>query len=243
MRTAQPHIDGMCGCCIFNAVRPGVKPYAPPVVIETDTPRMLPPLRPVLASCLSLAFALAGGMDAQPHPPRPPTPADVSFVSGMIVHHRQALLIAGWAPTHGASPSVRLLCDRIIVSQQDEIALMERWLRDNHQALPDTNQAAGNAMPGMAMGGPALMPGMLTPAQLAELDHAGGPDFDRLFLTFMIQHHEGALTMVQQLFNTPGAAQDGAVFQLATGVNADQTAEIDRMRRMLAALPAGARRP
>jgi len=204
---------------------------------------MLPPPRPVLATCLSLGFALAGGMDSQPHPHRPPTPAAVSFVAGLIVHHRQALLMAGWAPTHGASPSVRVLCERIIVSQQDEIALMQTWLRNNHQALPDTTQATGNAMPGMAMGGPALMPGMLTPSQLAELDHASGPDFDRLFLTFMIQHHEGALTMVQQLFNTPGAAQDGAVFQLATGVNADQTAEIDRMRRMLAALPAGARRP
>jgi uncharacterized protein (DUF305 family) len=165
-------------------------------------------------------------------------------MSGMIVHHRQALVMAGWAPTHGASPAVRLLCDRILVSQRDEIALMETWLRDHHQTLPDTTPAAGNAMPGMAMGGSAtLMPGMLTPPQLAELNHASGADFDRLFLTFMIQHHEGALTMVQQLFNTPGAAQESAVFQVATGVNADQTAEIDRMRRMLAALPAGARGP
>jgi len=165
----------------------------------------------------------------------PPTAADVRFMSGMIVHHQQAVLIAGWARSHGASSTVQLLCERIDVSQRDEIALLERWLREHHETVPDTGAAPMQPMPGMT--GPMLMPGMLTASQLAALDSARGPTFDRLFLTFMIQHHQGALTMVQQLLATPGAAQDIFVFQFATGVSADQSAEIDRMRRMLAALP------
>jgi len=166
---------------------------------------------------------------------RPPiSPADVAFMSGMIVHHRQAILMAGWAPTHDAGPAVRELCQRILVSQRDEIATMERWLREHHEAVPDSASPSGRVMAGMDR--PMLMPGMLTDEQLARLDGARGPAFDRLFLTLMIQHHEGALTMVQQLMGTAGAAQDGFVFQSASDVNADQTAEIDRMRRMLAPL-------
>jgi len=185
-----------------------------------------------IAACLSAGVALGV---------YPPTAANVRFMSGMIIHHWQAVVIAGWAPTHGASPTVRLLSDRINVSQRDEIALMANWLRERHEPVPDTSSAGTQTMPGME--GPMLMPGMLTAKQLAQLDRAKGPDFDRLFLTFMIQHHEGALTMVQRLLSAPGAAQDGVVFQFATGVSADQTAEIDRMRRMLAALPAGDKRP
>jgi uncharacterized protein (DUF305 family) len=162
-------------------------------------------------------------------------------MSGMIVHHQQAVLISGWAPSHGASAAVRLLCERIDVSQRDDIALLQRWLRQHNEPVPDTAAMHMQPMPGMDH--PTLMPGMLTAAQLAELDSARGPNFDRLFLTFMIQHHAGALTMVQNLFATPGAAQDNFVFQFATGVSADQSAEIDRMRRMLAALPAGDQRP
>jgi uncharacterized protein (DUF305 family) len=158
-------------------------------------------------------------------------------MSGMIVHHRQAIVMAGWAPTHDAGPAVRGLCERILVSQRDEIATMARWLREHHQAVPDSGPPSAGAMRGMAgMSGPTLMPGMLTDGQLAQLDGARGSAFDRLFLSFMIQHHEGALTMVEQLMGTAGAAQDGFVFQSASDVNADQTAEIDRMRRMLAVL-------
>ncbi len=171
------------------------------------------------------------------------SPADVAFMSGMIAHHRQALLMAGWAPTHGAGSGVRELCERIVVSQRDEIAAMARWLRDRGEPVPDTSTLSGYGMAGMAgmgaMDHPALMPGMLTDAQLAGLDSARGPDFDRLFLTDMIQHHQGALAMVQQLVSTPGAAQDGLVFQFASDVNADQSAEIDRMRRMLAVMSLG----
>lgn len=175
---------------------------------------------------------------------RPPiSPADVAFMTGMIAHHRQALLMAGWAPAHDAGSSVRELCDRIVVSQRDEIAAMARWLRDHHQPVPDTTTPTSYGVAGMAgmlgMDHPAAMPGMLTDAQLSQLDAARGPAFDRLFLTFMVQHHQGALTMVQQLVSTPGAAQDGLVFQFASDVNADQSAEIDRMRRMLAVASLG----
>ena len=174
---------------------------------------------------------------------RPPAAApDVQFVSGMIVHHAQAVLMAGWAPTHGASAAVQELCRRIAISQRDEMATMERWLREHDLALPDTSPSASlapsSSMPGMAMGPETsgLMPGMLTPAQLAQLDSARGPAFDRDFLTFMIQHHRGALTMVAGYENAPSAGEDPWVFQFASDVNGDQSAEIDRMSRMLAAM-------
>jgi uncharacterized protein (DUF305 family) len=147
----------------------------------------------------------------------------------MIVHHAQAVLIAGWASSHGASPSVRGLCERIVVGQRDEIATLERWLRERGEPPP-----SAHVMPGMDPG--KLMPGMLTPEQLAQLDAARGAEFDRLFLKLMIQHHRGAITMVEELFRTQGAAQDGAIFRFANDVNVDQATEIDRMGRMLAAL-------
>jgi uncharacterized protein (DUF305 family) len=161
------------------------------------------------------------------------TAADVRFMTGMIAHHAQAVLIAGWAPTHDASPELRALCARIVVGQRDEIAAMQGWLRQRHEPVPDA-EPHGVAMPGMdhAM----LMPGMLTDEQLARLDSARGADFDRLFLTDMIQHHRGALTMVRALIDTPRAARDGLLFQVASDIAADQAAEIDRMTRMLDAL-------
>jgi uncharacterized protein (DUF305 family) len=157
-------------------------------------------------------------------------------MSGMIDHHAQAVLMAGWAPTHGASAPVRILCERIVVGQRDEIALMQRWLRERHQTVPEGNPR-GQMMPGMDT--PMLMPGMLTPEQLAQLDSARGPAFDRLFLRDMIQHHRGAITMVNQLLATEGAAQDGIVFTFANGVFADQTTEIARMNRMRDAMSLG----
>jgi uncharacterized protein (DUF305 family) len=165
---------------------------------------------------------------------RPPyTAADVQFMSGMIRHHAQAVLIAGWAPSHGASASGRVLCERIVVGQRDEIAFMERWLGERHEPVPPADMS-GHTMPGMDHS--PLMPGMLTAEQLAQLDGARGAEFDRLFLTFMIQHHRGAITMVEQLLHTQGAAQDGQVFRFANDVFADQTTEIDRMQRMLDAI-------
>src|SRR2546425_1551767 len=161
------------------------------------------------------------------------TAADVHFVSGMIGHHAQAIQMAGWAPSHGASPAVRVLCERIVVAQNDEIVFAQRWLRERNEVVPPADPR-GHVMPGMDH--PMLMPGMLTPDQMAQLDAARGPQFDRFFLTFMIQHHRGALTMVAQLLATPGAAEDGPIFRFAADVNADQTTEIDRMSRMLDAL-------
>jgi uncharacterized protein (DUF305 family) len=166
----------------------------------------------------------------------PYTEADVHFMSNMIGHHAQAIVMAGWAPTHGAGPSVRILAERIINAQQDEIATMQRWLQDRRRPVP----AAGATGRKMRMNGAdhaMLMPGMLTEDQMKELDQAKGGEFDRLFLTFMIQHHRGAVTMVQDLFGTNGAAQDETVVKFANDVNVDQSTEIARMQTMLAALP------
>jgi uncharacterized protein (DUF305 family) len=163
----------------------------------------------------------------------PFTAADVHFMSGMIGHHAQALVMAGWAPSHGASPAIRTLCERIINGQQDEIATMQRWLKDRGLPVPDATPMK------MDMGSMnhELMPGMLTDEQMKDLDQARGPEFDRKFLTYMIQHHRGAITMVQQLFATKGAAQDEATFKMANDISADQTTEVDRMQRMLDSLP------
>lgn len=170
---------------------------------------------------------------------RPPySPADVHFMSGMINHHAQAVVMAGWAPSHGASASLRALCERIVVAQNDEIVLMQRWLRERHLPVPEADP---RGMPMAGMNHTMLMPGMLTPEQMAALDAARGPAFDRLFLSGMIQHHQGALTMVDELFAANGAAQDDFVYKFATDVSADQTSEITRMNLMLAALSPGGR--
>jgi uncharacterized protein (DUF305 family) len=159
----------------------------------------------------------------------------------MIGHHAQAVVMSNWAPTHGASPSVLVLAQRIINAQQDEIGTMQRWLRNRLKPVPD---ASGKSM--MMMNGVAhemLMPGMLTDDQMKQLDAARGKEFDRLFLTFMLQHHRGAVTMVKELFDTYGAAQDEIVFKFASDVNVDQQTEIARMQRMLAALTMGSESP
>jgi len=159
------------------------------------------------------------------------TAGDVEFMSGMIYHHAQAVMIAGWAPSHGASQSVQALCERIVVGQRDEIALLQTWLRNHHQAVPDPSHEM-MGMPGMA-GAHASMPGMLTPAQLAQLDSAKGTDFDRLFLRLMIQHHQGAITMVNQLFAGKGSGEEETVYRMAANIFGDQTTEIARMQQML----------
>jgi uncharacterized protein (DUF305 family) len=168
--------------------------------------------------------------------------ADVFFMQGMISHHAQAIVMAKWAPTHDASAAVQTLCARIINAQTDEIALMQTWLRDRHQRVPDAVPAP---MP-MRMNGTVMdmmMPGMLTEAQMKQLDAARGTEFDRLFLVFMIQHHSGAVSMVKDLFDTPGAGQDELTFKFASDVNVDQTTEIARMQKMLANVITGVRNP
>lgn len=166
----------------------------------------------------------------------PYTAADIQFMSRMIGHHGQAITIARWAPTHGASASVQTLAARIINAQQDEIATMQQWLRDRLQAVPHVH-SAGMKMEMNGVEHVMAMPGMLTEAQLKQLDAARGPGFDRLFLSLMIRHHRGAVAMVKDLFESYGAAQDETVFRLASDVNVDQSTEIERMEKMLAALP------
>ena len=168
----------------------------------------------------------------------PYTQADVSFMSGMIGHHAQAIVMSRWAPTHDASPSVLTLASRIINAQQDEIVTMQRWLRDRQRPVPEAT-AMGMKMTMDGMEHVMLMPGMLTESQMKDLDEARGPEFDRKFLTYMIQHHRGAVSMVKDLFATYGAGQDETVFKFASDVNVDQTTEIARMEKMLAALTLG----
>ena len=150
------------------------------------------------------------------------TEADVRFMQGMIAHHAQAIHMSRMAAGRQANPRVLRFATKIDQSQQAEIRLMQEWLRANQQFAPDTS--AWRHM---------SMPGMLTAEQLAQLDAAKGADFDRLFLTLMIRHHEGALAMVKDLFAAPGAAQDVDVSVFANDVEIVQTAEIGTMRQML----------
>ena len=204
------------------------------------------PLSVVVAGILACGLAACASsmqQSAQTGAPRTPaeqaradsgrmpfTKADVHFMQGMIHHHAQAVVMAGWAQTHGARPDVKTLAQRIDVAQRDEMAFMQRWLRERHQDAPDPLE---HYQMGMSMSPSELMPGMLTDEQMKQLDAARGPEFDRLFLTDMIQHHQGAITMVDQLFASPGAGQELYVFRFASDVNADQTTEIERMRLML----------
>ena len=225
------------------------------------------------------------------------TPADVDFMTGMIGHHAQALVMSAWAPTNGASPAVQRLAARIINAQRDEIETMQRWLRDRGQPVPlvyiegstlsiytepaeaetphegmdhqahhaadaptaadhgsmdhEAHHAAmdhegmdheGMDHEGMDHATAGLhdhmsMAGMLSQAQMDELEAARGEAFDRLFLRYMIQHHGGAITMVDALFSADGAANDEAAFKLASDVQVDQRTEIARMQQMLDAIP------
>ena len=189
------------------------------------------------------SFAIAAHAAAQDsagasYPGRYPfTSADIEFVSGMISHHAQAIVMAKWAPTHGASKSVSILCERIINAQTDEITLMQNWLKDRKLPVPEAKPLPMKMKMSDGMMMDMLMPGMLSDAQMKQLDDARGNEFDRLFLTFMIQHHKGAVAMVKTLFDSPGAGQDETVFKFASDVNVDQSTEIERMSRMLISLP------
>ena len=162
----------------------------------------------------------------------PYSDADVDFMSGMIPHHAQAVIMAGWAPTHGARQDVAILCERILVAQRDEIAMMQQWLSDRGREVPDAT-ATRHKMKMNGMEHEMLMPGMMSDEEMAALDKARGPEFDRLFLEGMIRHHQGAIDMVDTLFKSYGAAQDETVYKFASDVYADQSIEIDRMQGML----------
>jgi uncharacterized protein (DUF305 family) len=163
------------------------------------------------------------------------TEADVHFMTGMIHHHAQAVLIAGWAPSHGASAELQRLCERIVVGQRDEIALMQNWLRSKGAPVPAATAGPMKMTMGDGMVHEMLMPGMLGDAEVKALDAARGAEFDRLFLLGMIKHHEGAISMVDELLASAGAAQDETVFRFSSDVVADQTTEIRVMKQMLAA--------
>jgi uncharacterized protein (DUF305 family) len=197
----------------------------------------------VLAVVVHASASAQTGAAPQGSPPEPKprpdlvaypyTEADVNFMAGMIPHHAQAVAMASMAPTHASSPQVKLMCERQLVSQRDEIELMRLWLRDRGQRVP----AANSTRHRMVMNGvehDMLMPGMLSDEEMAQLAKARGAEWDKLFLKFMIKHHEGALKMVDELFATHGAAQGDDIYAFASDVFADQTAEIERMQKMLA---------
>ena len=156
------------------------------------------------------------------------TEADAKFMQGMIGHHAQAIEMTRLLATRTTSDAMRRLAERIEVSQSDEIRMMQQWLRDHGQTVPDEHAHHAH--------GATLMPGMLTAEEMGQLAAATGPAFDRLFLTFMINHHQGALAMVKDLRSSPGAGQDSEINRFASDVDADQRMEIDRMAAMLVSL-------
>ena len=206
---------------------------------------MTTPRRYLISAGLFVLLAGASSVVAQQQPAQTPEPkarpelvrqpystADVDFMAGMIPHHAQAVIMAGWAPSHGARADVKILCEKIVVAQRDEITFMRNWLRDRGQEVPDaTSTKHKMKMDGMEHD--MLMPGMLTDEEMAALDKARGPEFDRLFLIGMIKHHQGAITMVNDLFAANGSMQDDDVYKFASDVFADQSTEIERMQQML----------
>ena len=162
-------------------------------------------------------------------PPR--SQADVDFMQGMIMHHSQAVEMTALIASHTDNKNLRSLGAKISSSQSDEIRFMQRWLASRGESVP----MAMTGMSGMDMSGQAMapMPGMLTPQQMEALRNAKGAEFDHLFLTGMIQHHNGALIMVKDLFDTPGAGQDADLFNFATDADNTQRAEIKIMQHML----------
>jgi uncharacterized protein (DUF305 family) len=189
-------------------------PSGGPQIIQPGAPGQASKVIPAEASTRSAAL---------PH-----TAADTKFMQGMIGHHQQALEMAALVYTNSTSEEMKLLAKRIEVSQLDEIGMMKGWLTARRETLPDEH--AHHA------GDHALMPGMLTQAEMARLAAAKGKEFDRLFLEGMIKHHQGALTMVKELFAAPRAGQDAEIFAFASDVDADQSMEINRMSAMLATL-------
>lgn len=187
------------------------------------------PIRLLAAALLVALAAAAPAARAQSAPAERPakrhTAADVRFMHGMIGHHAQALEMAALLPSRTANEDMKKLALRIEASQADEIKMMQEWLKSRGQEVPAEHAHHAH--------GATLMPGMLTSEEMTRLAASSGVEFDRLFLAFMIKHHEGALTMVQELFATPGAGQEPDIFAFASDVDADQRMEIDRMGAML----------
>jgi uncharacterized protein (DUF305 family) len=198
------------------------------------------------ATLLVAGLLAAHPLAARQVPKQPPDPparpdlvrqpynqADVDFVSGMIPHHAQAVIMAGWAKSHGARADVLALCERIVVGQSDEIFFMRNWLRDRGQDVPDATSTRHKMKMANGMVHEMLMPGMLSDEEMAALDKARGPEFDRQFLVGMIKHHQGAIDMVNVLFAAPNSMRDDDIYKFASDVFADQSTEITKMREML----------
>jgi uncharacterized protein (DUF305 family) len=169
-------------------------------------------------------------------PRREPAEADTSFMQGMIHHHAQAVEMVDLLRTRSRNKDLRALADRISISQTDEIKYMKQWLEDRGKPpmmVHDMAHMNHNMADMKGMASMPLMPGMLTPEQMQALAKATGPAFDHLFLTGMIQHHTGALVMVEDLFDTPGAGQDAMLYDFATDIDNTQRAEIKIMQGML----------
>ena len=189
----------------------------------------------LLAAGCASAPPRASGTSTQPIPDSHfrYTDADVDFMSGMIPHHAQAIIMAGWCGSHGARQDLAILCERMVVGQRDEIALMQQWLRDRGLPVPEaTSTRHRHRMPNGVVHD-MLMPGMLTDEEMAALNRARGTEFDRLFLLGMIKHHQGAIDMVDVLLKSHGAAQDETVFKFANDVQVDQEIEINVMKDLL----------
>ncbi len=164
--------------------------------------------------------------------------ADVDFMQGMIAHHAQAIVMTGLVSGRSSRPDVQLLARRIDISQAEEIEIMQRWLGQRGEEVPSPDDPHAHHGHLAHQGHEMLMPGMLTEEELARLAASRGSEFDRLFLEFMIRHHEGALVMVQELFAS-GGGQDSEMFQFASHVDGDQRIEIARMHRLLGEMGTG----
>lgn len=202
----------------FSAFGQQVDPKVSPVVVQPGAPGQ--PTRILPASTRAKL------------PPR--SQKDVEFMQGMIMHHSQAVEMTAMIESRTANKDIRLLGARISQSQADEMDFMKRWLAARGEPMSLPMPAASNAHAhGHTSGHQMLMPGMLSAEQMDALRKAEGTEFDRLFLTGMIQHHNGALDMVKELFDTAGAGQDAELFNFATDVDSGQRAEIKSMETLL----------
>jgi uncharacterized protein (DUF305 family) len=206
-------------CRTATAAKPAAAPASP---AQGGAPPIVQPGAPGEASKIITAAA-ASDLSKVDY-----TGADIKFMQGMIGHHAQALEMVQLLKTRSAGDDIKKLALRIELSQDDEIKMMQHWLQVRGQQVPDRMA--------MHIHGATLMPGMLSPDEMQQLERATGAEFDRLFLEGMIKHHGGALTMVKDLLDTPGAGQESEVFAFVSDVEADQRMEIDRMGAMLATI-------
>lgn len=231
-------LASVLGACASTQSSAAVSPPPNPTVIS----------RPTIQSSGPAFQTGRAGAVARAHADSlrlPYTKADIDFMTGMIHHHAQAITMSRMAKSHGADAAVQRLTARIINAQSDEIRLMQGWLDARNQPVPQVDSAgnvtmamagmAGHAMPGhdMSSMGDMAMPGMLTDAQMKELDKSRGREYDRLFLTYMMQHHRGAVSMVRTLFSSKAGGQDEMIFKFANDVEIDQSTEIQRMLTMM----------